>query len=146
MIKVKEICPGVAIVIFNKENQVLLQKRADVKLWGIPSGHVEPGETVEAAAVREVLEETGLQVKILRLIGVYSEPSYQVFQYPDGRITHFVTCCFQAEVVGGDLTASSPETLDLRYFSRDHLPMDILKMDPLWLEDALAETTQAFIR
>lgn len=146
MIKVKEIRPGVAIVIFNKENQVLLQKRADVNLWGIPSGHVEPGETVEAAAVREVLEETGLKVKILRLIGVYSEPRYQVFQYPDGSVTHFVTCCFQAEVVGGDLTTSSPETLDLRYFSCDNLPLNILKMDPLWLEDALAETTQAFIR
>ncbi len=111
MVKVNEIRPGVAMVIFNRENQVLLQKRADVNLWGIPSGHVEPGETVEAAAVREVLEETGLKVKILRLIGVYSEPNYQVFQYPDGHVTHFVTCCFQAEVVGGDLTVSSPETL-----------------------------------
>lgn len=146
MVEVKEICPGVAIVIFNKEGQVLLQKRADVKLWGIPSGHVEPGETVRDAAIREVLEETGLQVEITRLIGVYSEPSSQIFKYPDGRITHFVTCCFQAEVVGGNLTICPPETLDLRYFPCDNLPSDILKMHPLWLSDALTPTFESFVR
>lgn len=146
MIKVNEIRPGVAMIIFNEKGEVLLQKRADVNLWGIPSGHVEPGETVKDAAVREILEETGLKVKILRLIGVYSEPSSQVFHYPDGRITHFVTCCFQAEVIGGKLTVCPPETLDLRYFSCDDLPKDMLKMHPLWLADALTPTTQSFIR
>ncbi|EKN42356.1 MutT/nudix family protein, partial [Clostridium botulinum CFSAN001627] len=72
--QVKEICPGVAIVIFNDKKQVLLQKRSDVCLWGIPSGHVEPGETVTNAAIREVLEETGLDVEVVRFIGVYSDP------------------------------------------------------------------------
>lgn len=146
MIEAKEIRPGVAIIIFNEKNQVLLQKRADLNVWGIPSGHVEPGETVKDAAVREVLEETGLQVKITRLIGVYSEPSSQIIRYPDGRVTHFVTCCFQAVVVSGEPTVCPPETLDLRYFPCDHLPSQILKMHPLWLADALAPTTQPFIR
>ncbi len=144
--EVKEIRPGIAVVIFNGKGEVLLQKRADVNLWGIPSGHVEPGETVEAAAIREVFEETGLSVKIIRLIGVYSDPSSQIFHYPDGRVIHFVTCCFQAEVIGGELRAASPETLDLRYFPCDRLPEDILKMHPLWLADALSPTVQAFIR
>lgn len=146
MVEIKEIRPGVAIIIFNKENEILLQKRADVNLWGIPSGHVEPGETVANAAIREVLEETGLCIKILRLIGIYSDPSSQIFQYPNGHTTHFVTCCFQAEVVGGKLTSASPETLDLRYFPCDHLPKDILKMHPFWLKDALTPTLQSFIR
>ncbi|RJQ39255.1 MAG: NUDIX domain-containing protein [Nitrospiraceae bacterium] len=146
MVEVKEIRPGVAIVIFNKDHEVLLQKRTDVNLWGIPSGHVEPGETVKNAAIREVFEETGLQVEILRLIGVYSDPSSQVFQYPDGRVTHFITCCFQAEVVGGELTLTSTETLDLQYFPCNRLPEDILKMHPLWLADALTPTKQSFIR
>lgn len=146
MSHVKEICPGVAIIIFNEKNEILLQKRSDVNLWGIPSGHVEPGETVTNAAIREVLEETGLQIKILRLIGVYSDPASQVFHYPNGHSTHFVTCCFQAEIVGGILTLTSPETLDLRYFPCNQLPKDILKMHPLWLRDALTPTTQSFIR
>lgn len=146
MAEVKEIRPGIAVVIFNEKSEVLLQKRADINLWGIPSGHVEPGETVAGAAIREVLEETGLLVKILRLIGVYSDPSSQIFHYPDGRVTHFVTCCFQAEVIGGELTVVSPETLDLGYFPCDRLPVDILKMHPLWLADALSPTVQSFIR
>jgi len=146
MDKVKEIRPGVAVIIFNEKNEVLLQKRADIKLWGIPSGHVEPGETVKEAAIREVLEETGLHVKILRLIGIYSDPSSQIFHYPDGRVTHFVTCCFQAEVAGGEFKAASSETLDLRYFPVDGLPVDILKMHPMWLEDAMNSKMQPFIR
>jgi len=146
MTEIKEIRPGVAVVIFNEKNEVLLQKRADINLWGLPSGHVEPGETVTDAAIREVLEETGLLVRIIRLIGVYSDPSSQIFRYPDGRITHFVTCCFQAEVIGGELNAASPETLDLGYFPIDRLPADILKMHPLWLADAISPTLRSFIR
>ncbi|NLT96323.1 MAG: NUDIX domain-containing protein [Clostridia bacterium] len=146
MTEAKEIRPGVAVIIFNKKGEVLLQKRADFNLWGIPSGHVEPGETVTDAAVREVLEETGLLVKIVRLIGIYSDPRFQILHYPDGRITHFVTCCFQAEVIGGELKAASPETLELAYFPIDGLPENILKMHPLWLTDALNPMQQPFIR
>ncbi|AJD30817.1 MULTISPECIES: NUDIX domain-containing protein [Clostridium] len=136
--QVKEICPGVAIVIFNDKKQVLLQKRSDVCLWGIPSGHVEPGETVTNAAIREVFEETGLHVEVIRFIGVYSDPKSQIFEYPDGRVTHFVTCCFQARIVGGEISCESPETLDLKFFSIDELPTNIVKMHPDWLKDALS--------
>ncbi|EJP6471060.1 NUDIX domain-containing protein [Clostridium botulinum] len=138
MRQAKEICPGVAIVIFNNKKQILLQKRSDVKLWGIPSGHVEPGETVTNAAIREVFEETRLHVEIVRFIGVYSDPKSQIFEYPDGRITHFVTCCFEAKIIGGDISCESSETLDLKFFSIDKLPIDILKMHPNWLKDALS--------
>ncbi|MCY6483846.1 NUDIX domain-containing protein [Clostridium aestuarii] len=138
MEKVKEICPGVAVIIFDNENNVLLQKRADVNLWGIPSGHVEPGETVINAGIREVFEETGLHIEILRLIGVYSDPESQIFKYPDGRITHFVTCCFQAKIIGGKISTTSPETLEVKFFPINQLPSNILKMDPKWLSDALS--------
>lgn len=146
MTEIKDIRPGIAVIIFNRQQEVLLQKRADVGLWGIPSGHVEPGETVANAAIREVFEETGLTVKILRLIGVYSDPNSQVFHYPDGRVTHFITCCFQAEVISGEINLTSSETLDLRYFPCNRLPENILKMHPRWLKDALTPTLQSFIR
>lgn len=143
---IDEIRPGVAVIIFDKENNVLLQKRADVGLWGIPSGHVEPGETVTAAAIREVYEETGLNIKTCRLIGVYSEPQSQVFNYPNGRTVHFVTVCFLAQVIGGTLSCNSTETLDIGYFPVDDLPVNILPMHPNWLTDALAVTEQPFVR
>jgi len=146
MERIDEICPGVAVIIINPEKKVLLQKRADVGLWGIPSGHVEPGETVADAAVREVLEETGLDIKIKRLIGIYSEPESQVFCYPDGRNVHFITTCFEGEVIGGIVKCNSPETLDVRYFSPSDFPQNILPMHPRWLADALCPCGSPFIR
>jgi ADP-ribose pyrophosphatase YjhB (NUDIX family) len=144
--EIHEICPGVAVIIFDADKNVLLQKRADVGLWGIPSGHVEPGETVANAAVREVFEETGLKVRIKRLIGIYSEPESQVFSYPNGKNVHFITSCFEAETIGGSITCSCPETRDIKYFSSTALPKDILHMHPRWLADALCENDTPFIR
>ncbi len=58
MKRIDDLKVGVAVIILNEEKQVLLQKRSDVGLWGISSGHIEIGETVSEAAIREVKEET----------------------------------------------------------------------------------------
>ncbi|MDQ0215823.1 ADP-ribose pyrophosphatase YjhB (NUDIX family) [Oikeobacillus pervagus] len=137
---------GIAVIILNEENQVLLQKRADVGLWGIPSGHIEIGETVSEAAVREVKEETNLDIKIKKLIGVYSDPDSQVFAYPNGSVVHFITTCFLAEITGGELRCNSDESLEIKFFGLQNLPQDLLKMHPRWLKDALANKEMAFIR
>lgn len=140
------IYPGVAIIILDDNNRVLLQKRRDVGLWGIPSGHVEPGETVREAAIREVKEETSLDIEIKHLIGVYSDPKSQVFAYPNGEVVHFITTCFLAEVIGGELKCDPKESLEYRYFAYDNLPDKLLPMHPRWLDDALAFEEEAFIR
>jgi len=146
MKKIDELGAGVAVLIFNDENQVLLQKRADVGLWGIPSGHVEIGETVSEAAIREVKEETNLEIRIKKLVGIYSDPSSQVFEYPNGPVVHFITTCFLAEITGGVLKCNFDESLDIKFFDQQNLPKDLLKMHPRWLEDALADQKLAFIR
>ncbi|MCL6446012.1 MAG: NUDIX domain-containing protein [Alicyclobacillus sp.] len=146
MYRIDEIRPGVAMIIFDQRGRVLLQRRADVGLWGIPSGHVEPGETVANAAVREVWEETGLQTRVKRLIGIYSDPASQVFRYPNGRVVHFVTTCFEMAIVGGTIHNGSAESLDVRFFPVDGLPDDMLPMHPRWLADALAQSGAPFIR
>ncbi|WP_166000658.1 NUDIX domain-containing protein [Bacillus sp. Cs-700] len=146
MEKINELKAGVAVIILNEKNQVLLQKRADVALWGIPSGHVEIGETVSEAAIREVKEETNLDIKINKLIGVYSDPHSQVFVYPNGNVVHFVTTCFLAEITGGELRCNSDESLEVKFFGQETLPHDLLRMHPRWLKDALAKKEMAFIR
>ncbi|MED4015512.1 NUDIX domain-containing protein [Sutcliffiella cohnii] len=146
MKRIDELKAGVAVIILNEEKQVLLQKRADVKLWGIPSGHIEIGETVSEAAIREVKEETNLDIKIKKLIGVYSEPNSQVFAYPNGKVVHFITTCFLAEITGGELRCNSNESLEIKFFSPENLPQDLLNMHPRWLKDALANRELAFIR
>ena len=146
MEKIDEIRPGVAVVVIDQEKRVLLQKRADVGLWGIPSGHVEPGETVAEAAIREVKEETNLDIRIQKLIGVYSEPASQVFKYPNGKNVHFITTCFLAEIEGGILRCHSLESLEVRFFSINALPQDLITLHPKWLDDALAKEKFSFIR
>lgn len=136
--EITQIYPGVAVVILDQEKRVLLQKRADVGMWGLPSGHVEPGETVAHAAVRELREEANLAIQIVKLIGIYSDPDFQVFHYPDGRRVHFITACFLAKITGGRLRNNSSESLAYQFFKKDCLPDNLLKMGPLWLEDALA--------
>jgi ADP-ribose pyrophosphatase YjhB (NUDIX family) len=146
MKNIDELKAGVAVIIFNEEKQVLLQKRADVELWGIPSGHIEIGETVSEAAIREVKEETNLDIKIKKIIGVYSEPNSQVFAYPNGKVVHFITTCFLAEITGGELRCNSDESLEIEFFNPEELPKDLLKMHPQWLKDALVNRELAFIR
>lgn len=146
MEKIDELKAGVAVIILNEENQVLLQKRADVGLWGIPSGHVEIGETVSETAIREVKEETNLDIEIKKLIGVYSDPNSQVFVYPSGKVVHFITTCFLAKITGGELRCNSDESLEIKFFEIQNLPHDLLKMHPRWLKDTLANREMAFIR
>ncbi|HZH60660.1 MAG TPA: NUDIX domain-containing protein [Metabacillus sp.] len=146
MKSIDDLKAGVAVIILNEKKQVLLQKRADVGLWGIPSGHIEIGETVSQAAIREVKEETNVDIRIIKLIGVYSDPNSQVFAYPNGKVVHFITTCFLAEITGGELRCNSSESLEIKFFSQDNLPEDLLKMHPRWLLDALVNRELAFIR
>lgn len=63
---------GCGVIIENKEGQILLQKRSDTGEWSLPGGALEPIETYEQAVKREVLEEAGIEVRNLKLFGIYS--------------------------------------------------------------------------
>jgi ADP-ribose pyrophosphatase YjhB (NUDIX family) len=137
--------PGVAAVIF-EDGGVLLQRRDDNGKWGLPGGGVEPGESVAAAVVREVREETGLEVEPLRLIGVYSDPAnHQVVVYPDGNVIHYVSTVFECAIRGGAL-ACGAESLELGFFPPDALPADTLPISRIRIVDALAREPRAFVR
>src|SRR5262245_22087495 len=137
--------PGVAAVIF-EDGRVLLQRRDDNGRWGLPGGGVEPGESVRVAIVREVREETGLDVEPLRLIGVYSDPAnHQIATYPDGNVIHYVSSVFECAVRGGVL-ACGDESLELGYFPPDDLPGDTLPISRIRIVDALARRVEAFVR
>jgi ADP-ribose pyrophosphatase YjhB (NUDIX family) len=116
---------GCCAVIFDApRKKALLTRRADNGRWCLPGGHVESGETVIEACEREVLEETGLAIKVTRLIGVYSNADLLAI-YPDGQKVQVVVLSFEAEVQGGT-PRLSPETTDFGYFSPTE--MDDLSM------------------
>lgn len=129
---------GTAVVVRNRNGYILLELRSDNGLWGLPGGRIEPRESVEQAAIREVKEETGLTVKITRLLGVYSGPAGRIVTYP-GRwgVVHLVDVLLEARVVSGRVKASR-ESEELRYFRPNDLPARIAPPARAALRDVAA--------
>ena len=142
----KVIRPGTCAAVFNERGEILLQKRADNGFWSMPGGAVDPGESVQQGALREVWEETGLHVRVVRLVGVYSDPrNYMITQYPGGDIVHNVSLCFVCERVSGTLQLSR-ESTDIGYFPVDALPEPTMPSRLIRIKDVLAPQREPFIR
>jgi ADP-ribose pyrophosphatase YjhB (NUDIX family) len=111
---------AVNALVFNDQGEVLLAKRTDNGLWCIPGGHVDLGETVAEAALRELFEETGLKAEVVRLVGIYSDPKNSL-HIAQGNEWHTVRVSFLCRITGGTITASE-ETSEVRYFPLAKLP------------------------
>ncbi len=136
---------GCSAAIFDENRRVLLTKRADNGQWCLPGGAVEPGESVAEACEREVFEETGLRVRVKRLVGVYSHPD-QLSVYKDGNKAHIVALHFEAEVVGGELGLSN-ETTDFSYFTLDDTEgMEMLGRHRERVQDTLKNHVDSVIK
>ncbi|NER01513.1 MAG: NUDIX domain-containing protein [Okeania sp. SIO3C4] len=117
---------GTGVIITDDRDWILLEKRSDCSTWGLPGGRIEPGETIVKSAIREAKEETGLNVEITRLLGVYSEPEGRIVTYLDnGDVVHLVDIILEAKIVSGELSCSV-ESEELRFFNPNTLPPDIV--------------------
>lgn len=104
---------GSSAVVVDGEGRILLQRRSDSGNWALPGGKMDIGETFAESAVREVKEETGFDVRIDRIVGIYSDPGH-VFAYSDGEVRQEFNICLAATIVGGSL-AVSHESTDVRF-------------------------------
>jgi len=111
---------GAATLIVDDQNRLLLMKRSDSGCWGPPGGAVEPGEVVETAAKREVLEETGLQVEEMSLFGVFSGPEL-FYRYPNGDEVYNVTIVYLSRDVRGDILLNGEHT-KWHWFAPNDIP------------------------
>jgi ADP-ribose pyrophosphatase YjhB (NUDIX family) len=137
---------GCSAVLFGNDRQtVLLTRRSDNGQWCLPGGMIDSGESVAEGCEREVFEETGLKVRVVRLTGIYSNPN-RLTIYPDGNKAFVVVLNFEVEQVGGKLGLSG-ETTDARFFFvAEALHMDLFHGHAEHIHDTLTGNYAAVIR
>ncbi|MFE0171547.1 NUDIX domain-containing protein [Streptomyces sp. NPDC059002] len=111
-------------VVTDNKGRILLQRRSDSGKWALPGGGMEMTDSLPGTAVREVKEETGLDIEITGLVGTYTDPKH-VIAYTDGEVRRQFNVCFRARLVGGEL-AISDESTELRWVD----PADLDGLEP----------------
>ena len=136
--------PGASGVIFDEARErILLTRREDNNRWCLPGGGMDPGESAAEACVRELFEETGLEVIVTKLIGVYTSPDL-LMEYADGNRIQPVAFNFEAEITGGELGLSD-ETTEFGWYTMAEMEdMDILEHHIPRIRDAISNRPEAF--
>jgi len=128
--------PGVRAIIVNRAGEILLQRRNDNGLWGIPGGSVDLDETPFEALGREVEEETSLKVVAAQPMGLYCGPR-QKFAYPNHDQVQCFALAFIVREWRGTPRADGREGSMLRFFQTSGLPEDIVPVHRQTIEDYL---------
>lgn len=125
---------GSFAIIFNPEGSVLLCHRRDMDVWNLPGGHVEEGELPPEAVIRETREETGLEVEIVRLAGVYMKPQKSQIVFS-----------FECRITGGELKPTN-EADRLEYFDPAQIPINTFPKQVERIRDAIHHPDLVFRR
>ncbi|MGA9873528.1 MAG: NUDIX domain-containing protein [Rhodococcus sp. (in: high G+C Gram-positive bacteria)] len=135
---------GVSAVVQHSNGRVLLTRRRDNGQWAVVSGILEPGEEPGPAALREILEETGVDAELVRITSVdVTEP----ITYPNGDVAQYLDITFLARHTAGAARVSDNENLDVAWFDVGSLPLDMTTSSRLRIEKALSGADEAwFVR
>ncbi|BBK36368.1 hypothetical protein STAQ_14460 [Allostella sp. ATCC 35155] len=115
--------PGARILVEDPQSgRILLQHRRDFDLWGLPGGNAEEGEGLEAVAMREALEETGLAVRDLCPFGFACDPEHETIAFPNGDRCQFFVLMFCTRSFSGTPRPDGEESRAVAWFAPDDLP------------------------
>ena len=135
--------PGASALVFDEaRKRVLLTRRADNGQWCLPGGGMDPGESAAECCAREVLEETGLEVRVTKLVGIYTTPNLLI-EYPDGNKIQPVAFSFEVEITGGELGLSDETTGYGWYTVAEMEDMDIMEHHTQRVQDAVKNQPEA---
>ncbi|MDX9752698.1 MAG: NUDIX domain-containing protein [bacterium] len=126
--------PGVRAILRNEHGEILLQRRSDMDLWGLPGGMVELNETVLQSLRREVWEETALTVLDAEPMGLYCGPDHHL-EYPNGDQMQCFAIAFLVTRWEGTPRVNDHESLDLRFFAYSSIPSNLTTTHRLTLDD-----------
>jgi len=133
-----------AFVFDAKHEKVLLIQRSDDGKWAVPGGAMIAGESLSEACAREVLEETGLKIKVNRLLSVYTSP-HRLLTYPDGNKWQPVNLHFEVEIMEGELTVNE-EAVSFGFFSLPETEnLDMHGMDRMRVNDGFKGKVETII-
>ena len=117
--KANSIVVAVTVFVLDDQDRVLLIRRTDNGLWAIPGGAQDFGEYIAETAVRETREESGIDIKVTGIVGIYTNPNH-VMAYSDGEVRQQFSICFRARYLSGEPT-SSDESSEVRWVPQDEL-------------------------
>jgi 8-oxo-dGTP pyrophosphatase MutT (NUDIX family) len=124
--KANSIVPSVTAIVPNERGELLLVHKTDNNLWALPGAAMDVGEFMAETVVREVKEETGIDVAVTGVVGIYTNPNH-VMAYDDGEVRQQCSICFTTRVLGGQLATSS-ETSEVEWIAPGRL--DSLNIHP----------------
>jgi len=117
------VVPSVTAVVQDEAGRLLLIHKTDNDLWALPGGGHDLGESIADTVVREVYEETGIDVEVLAVTGLYTDPEH-VMAYDDGEVRQQFSICFRARPTGGSIRTSE-ESKEVRWV----VPADLGKLE-----------------
>ena len=121
--------PSVGGIIRNDKGEILLQRTGQDERWSLPGGAIDPGEKPAEAIVREVKEETGLDVRPTSILALLGGEKFR-YTYPNGHQVEYHFAVFACEVLGGELGGLDDETEELRFFLKEEIPELTLPYPP----------------